>query len=156
MTDEKSALKIINKDRLSDKAQSILKNESAILQAMNHPNVVSFKRIFENKKFIFIEMEFIPGGEMKKLYKNEESKDEPKPLSDLQASKVMKSLLEGVAYVHERDVIHRDLKPENILLASEEEGCFDIKIVDFGISAEFSLENREVDRAGTLVYMAPE
>ena len=83
MTDEKSALKIINKDRLSDKAQSILKNESAILQAMNHPNVVSFKRIFENKKFIFIEMEFIPGGEMKKLYKNEESKDEPKPLSDL-------------------------------------------------------------------------
>ena len=68
----------------------------------------------------------------------------------------MKSLLEGVAYVHERDVIHRDLKPENILLASEEEGCFDIKIVDFGISAEFSFENREVDRAGTLVYMAPE
>ena len=50
---------------------------------MHHPNVVSFKRIFENKKFIFIEMEFIPGGEMKKLYKNEESKGEHKPLSDL-------------------------------------------------------------------------
>ena len=93
---------------------------------------------------------------MKRLYKNKESKGNPKPLSDLQASQVMKSLLEGVAYVHERNIIHRDLKPENILLASEDEYCVDIKIVDFGLSAEFNLQDREVDKAGTLVYMAPE
>ena len=133
-----------------------MKNESAILQAMNHPNVVSFKRIFENMKFIILEMEFIPGGQMKRLYKNKDSKGNPKPLSDLQASQVMKSLLEGVAYVHERNIIHRDLKPENILLASEDEDCVDIKIVDFGLRAEFNLKSREVDKAGTLVYMAPE
>ena len=30
----------------------------------------------------------------------------------------MKSLLEGVAYVHARDIMHRDLKPENILIAN--------------------------------------
>ena len=62
MTREKSALKIINKERLTQKAQSILKNESAILQSMDHPSVVSFKRIFENMKFIILEMELIPGG----------------------------------------------------------------------------------------------
>ena len=40
----------------------------------------------------------------------------PKPLSDLEASRVVKSLLEGVAYIHDRSIIHRDIKPENILL----------------------------------------
>ena len=48
----------------------------------------------------------------------------------------MKSLLNGVAYVHARDIIHRDLKPENILLADVGDNCFDVKIVDFGLSAE--------------------
>ena len=48
----------------------------------------------------------------------------------------MKSLLNGVAYVHARDIIHRDLKPENILLKDMEDNCYDVKIVDFGLSAE--------------------
>ena len=68
----------------------------------------------------------------------------------------MKSLLKGVTYVHARNIIHRDLKPENILLATEEDDCFDVKIVDFGLSAEFNLKYRESDKAGTLLYMAPE
>jgi len=68
--------------------------------------------------------------------KLKDDKGQPKPLSDLEASKVMKSLLNGVAYVHARDIIHRDLKPENILLSTTDNGCFDVKIVDFGLSAE--------------------
>ena len=48
VTKEKSALKIISKERLSSRAQKILKNESTIMQTMNHPSVVSLQRIFEN------------------------------------------------------------------------------------------------------------
>lgn len=48
ITKEKSALKIIAKDNLSKRAQKILKNESTIMRTMNHPSVVSLKRIFEN------------------------------------------------------------------------------------------------------------
>ena len=61
-----------------------------------------------------------------------------------------------MAYVHARDIIHRDLKPENILLATEEEVCHEVKIVDFGLSAEQNWRQRQIERAGTLVYMAPE
>ena len=86
------------------------------MQSMNHPAVVSLKRIFENQKFIILEMELIPGGQLKRLYKLKDDKGKPKQLSDLEASTVMHSLLKGVAYVHARDIIHRDLKPENILL----------------------------------------
>lgn len=48
----------------------------------------------------------------------------------------MRSLLKGVSYVHARDIIHRDLKPENILLENDEDLCSNVKIVDFGLSAE--------------------
>ena len=47
-TKERSALKIIAKDNLSKSSQQILKNESTIMQTMNHKSVVSLKRIFEN------------------------------------------------------------------------------------------------------------
>ena len=62
MTLEKSALKIINKDNLSKRALAILKNESRIMKSMQHFNVVKFKHIYENQRFLMIEMEYIPGG----------------------------------------------------------------------------------------------
>ena len=68
----------------------------------------------------------------------------------------MKSLLKGVAYVHARDIVHRDLKPENILLKTEKEDCFEVKIVDFGLSAEQNWRKDTKERAGTPLYMAPE
>ena len=79
-------------------------------------------------------------------------------MTDFEASKVVKSLLEGVAYIHDRNIIHRDIKPENILLADESDDCYNVKIVDFGLSAEFNLRagKESTDKAGTLIYMAPE
>lgn len=74
-----------------------------------------------------IEMEYVKGGMLKKLYKRVPS------LSERETSIVVKNILEGVNYIHERDYIHRDLKPENILLSNK--NSLDIKIVDFGLSA---------------------
>ena len=55
-------------------------------------------------------MEYVAGGLLKKLYKRS------KPLSENEARTVVKNILEGVCYIHERGYMHRDLKPENILL----------------------------------------
>ena len=70
------------------------------------------------------------------MFKLKDEIENPRPLTDLEASQVMKSLLKGVAYVHARDIVHRDLKPENILLSTQDEIFQDVKIVDFGLSAE--------------------
>lgn len=61
-----------------------------------------------------------------------------------------------MAYVHARDIVHRDLKPENILLTDEKDDCHHVKIVDFGLSAEQNWRQRQNEKAGTLIYMAPE
>ena len=65
-----------------------------------------------------LEMEYVEGGQLKRLFKTKDQKG--RIVSDLQASRIMKSLLEGVAYIHEKNIIHRDLKPENILIQSED------------------------------------
>lgn len=84
-TQDKSALKIINKQKLSLKALGILKNESKIMKGLTNDNIVKFKHIYENSKFLMIEMEYIPGGQIKSLFKA--------PLSDERASEIIKSLL---------------------------------------------------------------
>ena len=63
-----------------------------------------------------------------------------------------------MAYIHDRHIIHRDLKPDNILLQRDEAKCLDVKIVDFGLSALVNIAQGKsaTEKAGTLVYMAPE
>ena len=120
------------------------------MQSLTHENIVKFKQIFETSDYILIEMEYIKGGQLKKLFNNHPS------LTEREASIVVRNILEGVNYIHERDYIHRDLKPENILLSKR--NGLEIKIVDFGLSAMHKVFNfdQHDEKIGTLIYMAPE
>lgn len=63
-------------------------------------------------------------------------------------------LCDGLAYVHEQDVVHRDIKPENILVDKENQR---LVIADFGIA---HFKDSSVTRKGELLanrnYQAPE
>lgn len=48
LTNEKSALKIINKEVLSTRSLKIIRSEQKIMKQLKHASVVEFKRIFEN------------------------------------------------------------------------------------------------------------
>ena len=56
--------------------------------------------------------------------------------TDEEASNIMKSILNAVAYIHSRGIVHRDLKPDNILVG-DSNGILTIKIADFGLSAKY-------------------
>ena len=72
--------------------------------------IAKFKQIFDTPTYIFIEMEYVPGGLLKKLFKRS------KPMIESEVKAVVKNVVEGVSYIHERGYMHRDLKPENILM----------------------------------------
>lgn len=51
--------------------------------------------------------------------------------------------------------MHRDLKPENILLEANK-SMSDIKLIDFGFSAQFGPSRNFNEQVGTPYYIAPE
>ena len=62
-----------------------------------------------------------------------------------------------IAEIHARQIMHKDICPANIIWNTESN---QVKIIDFGISAELSWEHPQVESAGllegTLLYMSPE
>ena len=64
-----------------------------------------------NNQF-YLGMEFVGGGMLKNLMdKRFQSHSGNKRFSDREASQLIKSILEGVSYIHDKNISHRDLKP---------------------------------------------
>jgi serine/threonine protein kinase len=148
-----------------------LQQEGAAIHGLIHPNIVRAMGFDPYADPPYLTMEYVPGTSLRPLIKD-------KKLTPADAVAIMRQVLAGLKYAHERGLIHRDLKPENILVHERAqrdglgvEGV--IKIADFGLGKASTAVNaaaaansiafsgsindaagREI--AGTLEYMAPE
>jgi serine/threonine protein kinase/Ca2+-binding EF-hand superfamily protein len=147
VTDKHCAVKIIDKATIEPEEKSLLRTEIAVLKLVNHPNIIRLEGLYESKAHIYIVMEMLKGGEL-----FERIVGRPR-FTELEAAKLLRPLLDALAYLHDLGIVHRDLKPENILCGEELE---DLKIADFGLS-KMTLPKEKMDAAcGTLSYVAPE
>ncbi|CAE7669535.1 mlkA, partial [Symbiodinium microadriaticum] len=147
VTGVRYAVKIIEKATIEPEEKSLLRTEIAVLKLVNHPNIIKLEGIYETRSHMYIVMEKLLGGEL-----FERIVGKPR-FSEEDAAKLIRPLLESVAYLHDLGIVHRDIKPENILCG---ENLDELKIADFGLS-KMLLPKEKMDTAcGTLSYVAPE
>lgn len=72
-------------------------------------------------------------------------------LSDALVKYYLKSILEGLAYLHAKGIMHRDIKGANILVSNEG----DVRIADMGLARSVA-KGGYTNRVVTLWYRAPE
>jgi protein-serine/threonine kinase len=139
------AMKCLHKENLIlKKEQQSALTERNILKAAVHPFIVQLHYAFQNKKYLYFVMDFLPGKDLH--YYMAKYRMFCEKWTKFYAAEI----LLGLEYLHYKlKVIYRDLKPENILLDIDGH----IKLTDFGLS---KVGERATTTCGTAQYVAPE
>lgn len=134
-----------------------LQREGGLVQGLDHPNVVRAIGFDGFADPPYLVSEYVEGGSLRTLIERRE-------LTPKRSVEIMRQVLAGLGYAHERGLVHRDLKPENILIAKDGAA----KVADFGLGQKtaaaaasvvysLSLDGPAAQQvAGTIDYMAPE
>nr|WP_255662428.1 serine/threonine-protein kinase [Myxococcus sp. RHSTA-1-4] len=136
-------------------------DEARIAARLNHPNVVQIFDLGAQGDSFFIAMEYIHGEDLRKLWKEAETRGQPVPVPLV--CRILIETCAGLDYAHKRTdpatgrplgIVHRDVSPQNILVTFEG----GVKVVDFGIAK--AADQATVTRSGVLkgkyAYMSPE
>lgn len=59
----KVAIKVINKGKIKGHLRTI-RDEIKILTMLDHPNIVKYYESYDDEKFLYLVMEYCPGGEL--------------------------------------------------------------------------------------------
>lgn len=126
------------------------KHEALAVAKLRHPNIVQVYDFHEEGKWLYLAMEYVPGGSLKDQLSKE------KRLPWKRAVKLATDIAQALHHAHEKGFIHRDIKPSNILLGEEEQAI----VSDFGIVKALEgtslTRNASVNIIGTSEYMSPE
>jgi len=87
--------------------------EARIVAKLDHPNIVRVRNFFNANSTAYLVMDYYEGMSLGDYLGTVRNKLEPEL-----AVPLVKPILEGLQYVHERGLVHRDLKPHNIYLAA--------------------------------------
>jgi len=124
-TGEICALKKMKKRTLfkMDEIRHVLV-ERDILTATNTPWLVRLLYAFQDSTYVYLAMEFVPGGDFRTLLNN------TGVLQQDNARFYICEMFAAVNELHKLGYIHRDLKPENFLIDSTGH----VKLTDFGLA----------------------
>ncbi|XP_014870333.1 serine/threonine-protein kinase BRSK2-like isoform X2 [Poecilia latipinna] len=64
VTGQKVAIKIVNREKLSESVLMKVEREIAILKLIEHPHVLKLHDVYENKKYLYLVLEHVSGGEL--------------------------------------------------------------------------------------------
>lgn len=133
---------------MNDKFINRFQTEAKALAKIDNPYIVSIYDLRSHNDQWFIVMEYVDGGNLYDIIKNDGAYSPSKAIS------IIKQVLFAIGKAHKAKIIHRDIKPQNIMLTQS--GV--VKITDFGLAKDQSsmLNTMSIAGGGTLFYMSPE
>lgn len=149
LTKTKVGIKIIVKASVEESDAKIRFNrEIALLKQLRHPFIAELFEHFDDEENFYIVMEYAPKGNLLDFVNTNGR------IPENQARRYFSQLIQVLEYLHlEVKVAHRDLKAENIMLDENN----NIRVIDFGLSNQFTAENSQLNTAcGSPAYAAPE
>ena len=156
ITNEKRAVKIMEKRLVTSEDIIRYKREIYMIKSLDHPNIVSVKEYFEDKERIYVCLEFLKGGEL--FCEVNQKKKNKKRYTEKQAARIIAQIIKAVDYLHQNNIIHRDIKLENIMYVhgGEFHGSGRVKLIDFGTAVKMVGSQNLTEIAGSPNYLAPE
>ncbi|XP_009886899.1 PREDICTED: citron Rho-interacting kinase isoform X1 [Charadrius vociferus] len=150
VTGDVYAMKVMSKESLLVQEHvSFFEEERSILSQSTSPWIPQLQYAFQDKKNLYLVMEYQPGGDLLSLLNRYEEQ-----LDESMVQFYLAELILAIHSVHQMGYVHRDIKPENVLI----DRTGHIKLVDFGSAAKMTV-NKTVNAklpVGTPDYMAPE
>jgi serine/threonine-protein kinase len=127
------------------------RREIQLAASLQHPHIVPLLTAGEAGGLLYYTMPFIEGETLRTRLARERRLEVPS------ATRILRDVLDALAYAHRRGIVHRDIKPENVLLVDDH-----ALVTDFGVSKALTQASGSAALTtagvalGTPAYMAPE
>jgi serine/threonine protein kinase len=149
--DQIIAIKVLHRGSTTNEKASL---ESRFIREVNmmsrvkHDNLVKFIGACKDPLMVIV-TELLPGMSLRKYLAG----IRPNKLDLRQALNFALDIARAMDCLHSNGIIHRDLKPDNLLLTANHKS---VKLADFGLAREESVEEMMTAETGTYRWMAPE
>ncbi len=145
------ALKVLRPELSAALGSERFLQEIEIAANLTHPHILPLYDSGETDGFLYYVMPYIKGQTLRQRVA------EHGELPVHEAVKIIREVVDALAYAHEQGVVHRDIKPDNVMLSGRH-----ALVMDFGVAKAVSeaTGRNQLTTAGvalgTPAYMSPE
>lgn len=111
-----------------------------------HPNVLTLHDVLEDDHFMYLVLDYCPGGDLYSAIVERRSFCQ----NDALVKSVFVQILDAVQSCHEKGIYHRDLKPDNIFVNGDDSKVF---VGDFGLATDVEMSSNF--GCGSSYYLSP-